>query len=249
MKRNNNISSLHARCIRYLLGCHGLVRSVVVILFFCCVVSKALCQIDNFENSKFVTTLYGGLYTGGEEAWSLEPSVDWNLNRYVGVGLGLEVTKQIFDHCVATTINNLEAKVWDSEREVLWILFKPHIVVRSPYVWLNKNNEVKLWIQTEPGLSMGVPEHNSITFGAGGFGSVYQEEHKFRNKGLRWFYWNSRFSANIMFDCIIIGAGYAVSNFDYYSCRRNVTLPSGDKYPVPRKRLAQMAFLSIGCCF
>lgn len=250
MKRKINISSLRTWCFRYLLDCPGLIRCVVIISF-CSVVSKALCQVDNFEDSKLVTTLYGGLYTGGEEAWSLEPSVDWNFNRYFGVGLGIEYTKQIFDHCVSTTINNMEASVLDREREVSWLMFKPHVVIRSPYVWLSKNSEVKLWVQAEPGLSMGVPEHNSITFGAGGpeNSDVYQETYKLRNKGLRWFYWNSRFSANVMLDCIIIGAGYAVSNFDYYSCRRNVMLPSGDRYPVPRKRLAQNVFLSVGCCF
>lgn len=50
-------------------------------------------------------------------------------------------------------------------------------------------------------------------------------------------------------DRFIIGAGYYISDLDYYSGRRNVTLADGSKFWVPEKQLSQAIFLSVGYRF
>ena len=72
---------------------------------------------------------------------------------------------------------------------------------------------------------------------------------KFPNKGLQWFYWNARGSLNFAIGRFIVGAGYYISNLDYYSGRRNVTLANGQKFYVPKREISQSIFLSIGYSF
>lgn len=62
---------------------------------------------------------------------------------------------------------------------------------------------------------------------------------RFPNKDLQWFYWNARASVNFAIERFIIGAGYYISNLDYYSGRRNVTLANEQKFYVPKKELSQ----------
>ena len=56
-------------------------------------------------------------------------------------------------------------------------------------------------------------------------------------------------SINYALDRFVIGAGYYISNLDYYSGRRNVTLPNGQKFHVPKKEISQSIFLSAGYTF
>lgn len=68
----------------------------------------------------------------------------------------------------------------------------------------------------------------------------------FRNKDLNWLYWSARTSIKLSADRFVFGAGYNISNLDYYSGRRNVTLANGQKFYVPKKELSQSIFISIG---
>ncbi|WP_297065685.1 hypothetical protein, partial [uncultured Duncaniella sp.] len=54
---------------------------------------------------------------------------------------------------------------------------------------------------------------------------------------------------NMQFERFVVGAGYQISNFDYYSSRRNVTLADGQKFHVPAKELSHNVFLSVGYMF
>lgn len=67
--------------------------------------------------------------------------------------------------------------------------------------------------------------------------------------GLRWFYWHARLSVNFAIDRWVVGVGYALSDLDYYSARRDVTLPGGTKFHVPAKELSQSVFISLGYSF
>lgn len=79
--------------------------------------------------------------------------------------------------------------------------------------------------------------------------SYTAENRRFPNKGLKWFYRNARASVNFAVDRFILGAGYYISNLDYYSGRRNVTLADGSKFHVPGKKLSQSVFLSVAYIF
>ncbi|MBD5366238.1 MAG: hypothetical protein HDR82_04380 [Bacteroides sp.] len=204
------------------------------------------------DKTRFTATLYGGLYLNNEQAWQLEPSVTWNFHRYIGVGVGIELTGQYNQPGRQTLIDGHVAELANNERDVAWIIFKPTVVLKSPDVWQSSDRYYRLWFQAEPGVSLGCPFRNSLTYEIKDFqGQLYytSDYRRFSNKGLQWFYWNARASVNFAIDHVVIGAGYYLSNLDYYSGRRNVTLANGQKFYVPKKSLSQSTYFSIGYQF
>ncbi|HIZ91043.1 MAG TPA: hypothetical protein H9807_02810 [Candidatus Bacteroides merdavium] len=204
------------------------------------------------DKPAFTADLYGGIYINNEQAWQLEPSVSWLFHKYLGVALGLELTSQYNQPNRQTTIDGQEAELTDNERNIRWFIFKPSVVLKSSTIWKNSDNDYRLWLQIEPGVSLACPFRNSLTYEIKEFaGSVSQtvDYRRFPNKGLRWFYWNARASVNFSIGRFILKGGYYLSNLDYYSGRRNVTLANGQKFHVPQKELSQSIFLSIGYSF
>ena len=203
------------------------------------------------EKRPFTTTLYGGVYLNNEQAWTIEPSVAWHFHKYIGVALGLELTSQYNQPSRTTTINGHEASLADNEKNVAWVIFKPSVIFKTPNLLKNKD-DIRLWFQAEPGISIACPFRNSLTYEIydikGNVGTVI-DYMKFPNKDLNWFYWNARLSVNMSIYRIVISAGYGISNLDYYSGRRNVTLQNGSKFRVPQKELSQSIFLSVGYKF
>ena len=171
---------------------------------------------------------------------------------HLGVAFGLELTSQYNQPSRQTTIDGQEAELTDNERNIRWIIFKPSVVLKSPTVWESTDNDYRLWFQVEPGLSLACPFRNSLTYEIKEFaGSVSQtvDYRRFPNKGLQWFYWNARASVNFAIGRFILRGGYYLSNLDYYSGRRNITLANGQKFYVPKRELSQSIFLSIGYSF
>lgn len=204
------------------------------------------------EASAFTADLYGGLYLNNEPAWQLEPSVSWLFHKYLGVSLGLELTSQYNQPSRQTVIDGHEAELADNERNIGWLILKPSLVIKSPAIWASADNDCRLWVQAEPGLSLACPFRNSLTYAVKQFsGAVSQtvDYRTFPNKGLQWFYWNARASINFAIGRFIFRGGYSVSNFDYYSGRRNIMLDNGQKFYVPKRELSQSIFLSIGYAF
>ncbi len=204
------------------------------------------------ENFRWQANLYGGLYLENEQAWIIEPSITWYFHKYFGISMGVEFTSQYNQPSHTTTINGFDAYSDDITKNIGWMIFKPSLVIKSPIVWQNRDREYKLWFEAEPGLSLACPFRNSATYNIStipGINAPGWDYKSFSNKGLQWFYWNARLSANFSMERVVIGAGYGISNLDYYSCRRNITLQNGSKYHVPKKELSQCIFLSVGYKF
>lgn len=223
------------------------------ILAICVALSTAIAiHAQQDPEPRFTADLKGGIYINNEEAWLLEPSIAWNFSKYIGIGIGMEITSQYNQPSRLTHIDGQEAALEDSYKNINWILFKPRLVVKTPALLKRSDSSIRMWLQAEPGVSVAAPSHNSLRYEvisyAGNIG-VPTRSYKFANKGLDWFYWNVSLSANVALDRVVVSAGYALSNFDYYSCRRNVTLQSGSKFQVPKKELSQRIFLSIGWQF
>ena len=205
------------------------------------------------ENKKnFTTTLYGGLYLNNDYAWILEPSIAWQFHKLFGIAMGLEITSQYHQPGRLTIINGHDAELVNTDRNVGWVILKPSFIIKSPALWKSKDNDLRLWLQAEPGLSFACPFSNSLTYQIyeyqGNVGHIIEYQ-KFRNENLHWFYWNGRVSANFAVDRWIIGIGYYISNLDYYSGRRNVRLSNNHKFSVPAKELSQAIFVSLGYSF
>ena len=222
---------------------------ILVVLISYCIPNDAYAQYDK---SVFTADLYGGIYLNNEQAWQIEPSVSWNFHKYLGLSFGLELTRQYNQPGRQTIIDGHEAELADNERNIGWVIFKPSLVIKTPALWKSSDNIYRLWIQAEPGLSLACPFRNSLTYEikniSGGIGQTV-DYRKFSNKGLKWFYWNARASVCFSVDRFVFKAGYYISNLDYYSGRRNVTLANGQKYYVPKKECSQSIFLSVGYAF
>lgn len=219
------------------------------VLLLCCRIAGVNAQNDN---SFFTADLYGGLYLNNEQAWQLEPSISWIGHKYFGLALGLELTGQYNQPSRQTIIDGHEAELTDNERNVAWVILKPSVVFKSPAIWKSSDNYYSLWAQVEPGLSFACPFRNSLTYEIKEFSGIIGQTVDYRtfsNKGLRWFYWNAKASVNFSLGRFILRGGYYISNLDYYSGRRNVTLANGHKFYVPKKELSQSIFLSIGYSF
>ena len=201
------------------------------------------------EKHLFTAELYGGIYTNNENAWLVEPTVSWNFHKYLGLSFGVELTSQYNQPTRQTIIDGYESELADNERNVRWIMFKPALIIKSPALWKSRDDYFKLWVQIEPGLSFACPFHNSLTYEirefSGNTGHTV-DYRTFRNKDLNWLYWGARTSIKLSADRFVFGAGYNISNLDYYSGRRNVTPANGQKFYVPKKELSQSIFISIG---
>lgn len=209
-------------------------------------------KTEGQQQNKWQATLFGGLYFNNEQAWSLEPSVSWHFHKYIGIGIGLEFTSQYNQPSRTTAIDGNEAELVNNERNVGWIIFKPHVIFNSPAVWKSSNEYMRLWFQVAPGISLACPFRNSLTYEIKEFQGMVShivDYKRFPNKDLQWFYWNTRASVNFAIERFIIGAGYYISNLDYYSGRRNVTLANEQKFYVPKKELSQSIFISLGYTF
>ncbi len=222
---------------------------ILVVLISYCIPINTYAKYDK---SVFTADLYGGIYLNNEQAWQIEPSVSWNFHKYLGLSFGLELTRQYNQPGRQTIIDGHEAELADNERNIGWVIFKPSLAIKTPALWKSSDNNYRLWIQAEPGLSLACPFRNSLTYEikkiSGGIGQTV-DYRKFSNKGLKWFYWNARASVCFAVDRFVFKAGYYISNLDYYSGRRNVTLANGQKYYVPKKECSQSIFLSIGYAF
>lgn len=222
---------------------------ILAVLIWFCGISEVYAQENK---SAFTADLYGGVYLNNEQAWQLEPSISWIYHKYFGLALGLELTSQYNQPSRQTMIDGHEAELADNERNIRWLILKPSVIIKSPTIWESTDNYYRLWVQAEPGLSLACPFRNSLTYGIKKFsGTVSQtvDYRTFSNKGLQWFYWNARVSINFAFGRFIVRGGYYISNLDYYSGRRNITLANGQKFYVPKKELSRSIFLSIGYLF
>lgn len=201
---------------------------------------------------KWQANLYAGIYLENEQAWIVEPSVSWHFHKYLGVSAGLEFTSQYNQPSRSTNINGYPAALIDNCKDIGWMIFKPSLIVKTPAINLNTDGDCQLWFQAEPGISLACPFKNSVTYKIyefnGAVGTVV-DYMKFPNKDLRCFYWNARISANLALNRFVIGLGYGISDFDYYSCRRNIRLQNGGKFHVPKKQISQNIVLSIGYRF
>ncbi|MDE6459269.1 MAG: hypothetical protein K2K52_00340 [Paramuribaculum sp.] len=237
---NIEVNLIKNVCMRKCLG-------IVLMIIVCC---SSVSANDKREDCS--VKLAGGIYLNNEQAWILEPSVNWNFHKYFGAGLGVELTRQYNQPIRFTTIDGYQADLTDTDRNIGWIILKPHIILKSPDIWRSSESELRLWFEAEPGLSLACPFCNSLTYEIKEFkGNVSHtvDYRKFKNKGLKWFYWYARIGMNFAINRYILGAGYCISNLDYYSCRRNVSLANGEKFSVPKKELSQSIYLSIGYTF
>lgn len=221
------------------------------VLFFFLTACSSVCAYPQ-NDAKFTAAFYGGIYINNEQAWQLEPSFSWHFHKYIGIGGGVEFTSQYNQPGRTTIIDGHEAELVENERNAGWIIFKPHVIFKSPALWKCSDNYMRLWVQAEPGVSLACPFRNSLTYGIKeyqGAASHTVDYRRFPNRDLHWFYWNARASVNFAIDRIVISAGYYISNLDYYSGRRNVMLADGRKFYVPKKEISQSIFLSLGYTF
>lgn len=225
-------------------------RHLILTLLTLCVSVLEFKGSDS--NPNFMTTFYGGIYINNEQAWIIEPEVTWNFHKYLGMSLGMEITRQYNQPNRLTLIDGYEAELTDNERNIGWVIFKPNILVKTPNLWLNDSKDIGLLVQVSGGISIACPFRNSLTYEIkefnGNVGSTVAYR-TFKNMGLNWLYWNSRVSLKVSLDRFLLGIGYGLSNFDYYSCRRNIRMNGNTKFSVPPKLMSQSMFISMGLKF
>lgn len=220
------------------------------------IVSSAfiLAEAETPEGDRYPlqANLYGGLCLTEQPAWTIEPSIAWNFHKFFGVSLGLELTSQFGNSTRFTDIGEYMAELVDNQVNPAWFLIKPSVILKTPDIWHSTDRYFRLWLQVEPGISIGTPFHNSLTYKYTlnpGEALEINAYRTFKNEGLQWFNFNARAAVNLSIDRYVIGAGYSISSLDYYSGRRNVTLANGTKFHVPQQRPCQTIFLSIGYIF
>ena len=223
--------------------------TVIIAIFTAIIVSAANLKDNRFP---FLGGVFGGLCLTEDPAWAIEPSISWSFNRYLGLSFGIEFTSQFGNSTRSTSIDGYPAWLIDSQVNPSWLLFKPSLIIKTPNIWQSSDQYMRLWLQAAPGISIGTPFNNSLTYetvvdNSSGLQASYY--HSFKNEGLQWFNFDVSLSANLAIDRYVVGAGYSISTLDYYSGRRNVTLPNGSKFHVPDKKPCQTIFLSIGYLF
>lgn len=108
--------------------------------------------VDSTAESKreIEVRLAGGIYLTNDQAWILEPTVDWNFHKYLGIGIGVELTQQYNQPSRQTIIGGYEASLTDLDRNAGWIIFKPHALIKSPSIWRSRDDNLRLWFEAAP---------------------------------------------------------------------------------------------------
>lgn len=207
---------------------------------------------EDIDDYRFSVDLNGGIYINNNAAWILEPSVTWNFYKYIGVNIALEFTSEYNQPRPGISIDGWHGDLNKNYTNVGWVILKPGLVFKTPSFLKSREGNRKLWLQAEPGVSLACPFHNSVVYDIQGYQgntSTTIAYKKFRNEDLQWFYWQGKVSINFSIDRFVFGGGYGISNFDYYSCRRNIKLPDGRKFQVPEREMSHSVFLSVGYNF
>ncbi len=198
----------------------------------------------DFRDYRWQAGLAGGLKSG--QAWEMEPFGIWHFHRTLGVKLGINITSQ---YNQPTRAFEHDGKNWNLDRDyqdIDWLLFKPALAIRTPYLFHRDDYALRLWLQAEPGITLGVPFRNSLLYLPEGNGlETSAQPMKVSNTHIRWFYWDIRASINFGYNRWIWTLGYGFSDFDIYACRRHITLPSGTRFYVPSREFSHTVYISL----
>lgn len=229
---------------------------VVRKLFFLTVLflfSPVLLYSQDYERAKVIVSATAGL--NNNESWEVEPSVSYYLNKYIGGTLGLNVTSQYNQAGFSGTIpgnNRIYWSIEDDEANVTKFLLHPAISLRTPVLWLDKDQVTGLAIQIDPGLYIALPVNDQITvnYRDKSYNSTIVDSKRLSNTKGGYIFWNIRGSISLNIDRFVLSTGYSISNFDIYSGRRNIVVENlklDEKLPI--REYTYAFFISMGYCF
>ena len=218
-----------------------------------CLLTAAVSQAGNGDVPawKNEVKLHAGAYLNNEGALLGEISYSRLFNRYIGVGIGLEVTRQVGQNAYSTVFNGQLAIEEEKYANIGWGIVNPYVVLRTPRFLVNEEQEREFWFQAEPGVGLGLTGR-SVSFKLLDYAPGVQQVKDiktFEADSYRWLIWRSRFSFNMAWNKWLFGIGFCISNLDYYSARRRLKLPDGQLYSVPARQLSYSLDLSVGFQF
>lgn len=215
--------------------------------------STVLLYGQDDERTKVIVSIAAGL--NNNESWEVEPSVSYYLNRYIGGTLGLNVTSQYNQAGFSGTISGNNRVYWsieDDEANVAKFLLHPGISLRTPVLWLDKDQTTGLAIQIEPGLYIALPVNDQVTvnYRDKDHNSTIIDSKRISNTKGDCIFWNIRGSISLNVDRFVLSTGYSISNFDIYSGRRNIVVDNLKlDQMLPTREYTHTFFISLGYCF
>lgn len=177
-------------------------------------------------------------------AWQLEVSYHWFPIKYVGVGASVGTWKQIdSDDGPWTT----DWRLTEDSHNISNVFLMPSLLLVSPAIIKTENLQVG--VMGQPGFMMNIPYNQATIEITSAAGIPMDYKHVSNNNG-RWYAFSLRIGVYVTLDRATISAGYAYSDLDIYSMRRNMRFENirFDEF-YPKKKAIGGAFLSVACSF
>ena len=185
---------------------------------------------------RFEAELWMGL--DNNQTWTIEPAVSYMPCKWVGIRMGIGLTRQYNQPLYVAEIGGLTYDLNDGDENVTRLLFKPSVRLVSPALFRNADQGLSLHLFAEPGLTLAVPANETLhlTGNVSGHPSL-----DLPNRDGRWLFGHLRGGVRFCVERLSVGVAYEYSNLDIYSCRRNV-LVNGHRMSLPDRQNTHVVF-------
>jgi hypothetical protein len=203
-----------------------------------------IAQEDDSKLYKHEFQIMAG--TNSQQAAELEPAYSYMFSSNIGIIAGLNFMMQLFDNVHPLTDNLFH---WQATQErVLAIQFRPALRFRFPL--LREGNNNILLLNIEPGVFINLQPNETLRF-------AYVNEYRpylppsghksIKNSGGEIISYQGKGYLSVDFDSFQLSLGYAFSNFDIYTGRRNIVIDNESmNKKLWKKRPTNSVFITLG---
>ena len=111
-------------------------------------------------------------------------------------------------------------------------------VLQTPAIWTSYTGDSRLTLRVESGVLLAFPANKGLMI----------EGARYVNRGGRYAFWHARAGLALQLYRVGVSAGYAVTDYDLYSCYRNIRV-NGHRYFGSAPKVVHGVYLSIGYKF
>ena len=223
----------------------------IVFFLFTCVTT--LAQNAKDERGHHTMMLTGGLSAyGSEPSYNIGIGYSWFPLKYVGASIGVEIQKYMDSkNGFILEDGNKKYEITKDQLEISHFSLTPAVSLRSPILWF-KNRNSGITFQCDPGLMLTFPNQHLNVAEHRPEDSMTGTTHlkSFTNHGGKCVFWRIRNLLSFTDGNGQISLGYSLSNFDPFSCHRNMTVGSRKIFQnSPKHNFSHTFFIAFGYNF
>ncbi|GHT30115.1 hypothetical protein AGMMS49574_08810 [Bacteroidia bacterium] len=214
------------------------------ILFICLL--PFLCIAQEYDSKTFKHEFQIMVGFNSQQAAELEPAYSYMFMPNIGVITGVNLMLQLFEKNPLSTDDSFHWKA--TQERALAIQLRPSLRFRFPL--LREENNSIILLNIEPGVLINLIPNETLTFAYINDYYPFVPPAKYesiKNKGGETISYQAKGYLSVNFNYFQVSIGYAYSNFDIYTGRRNIVIETesiNDK--LWKRRATNTFFITLG---